>query len=96
VTSSDDPFSGRVRGVARRIDELGRIVVPSSYRKVLGIRDGDLLDMTVEGDAVVLRRLAVHCTFCDAGHDLGSFREQPLCRACARAIAAGAEAGNTD
>lgn len=35
------------RGIARRIDHLGRIVIPSEYRKVFGIEIGDLLDMTI-------------------------------------------------
>jgi bifunctional DNA-binding transcriptional regulator/antitoxin component of YhaV-PrlF toxin-antitoxin module len=43
--SFDDEYENvGAKGVARRIDSLGRVVVPMAYRKVFGIRDGDLLD----------------------------------------------------
>lgn len=74
------------RGVARRIDHLGRIVVPSEYRKTFGIADGDLIDMTVEGDAIVLRRVHPGCIFCASAADLGLFRGQLVCAGCAREL----------
>ena len=74
------------RGVARRIDHLGRIVVPAEYRKAFGIADGDLIDMTVEGDAIVLRRLLAACLFCASVADLGLFRGHLVCAACAREL----------
>lgn len=74
------------RGVARRIDHLGRIVVPSEYRKTFGIADGDLIDMTVEGDAIVLRRVHPGCIFCASVADLGLFRGHLVCAGCAREL----------
>ena len=74
------------RGVARRIDHLGRIVVPSEYRKTFGIAEGDLIDMTVEGDAIVLRRVHPGCIFCASAADLGLFRGHLVCAGCAREL----------
>jgi AbrB family transcriptional regulator, transcriptional pleiotropic regulator of transition state genes len=70
------------RGIARRIDHLGRIVIPSEYRKVFGIEIGDLLDMTIEGDAVAVRRLERSCVFCQSLDDLGMFRGKLVCQGC--------------
>ena len=43
-------------GILRRIDELGRIVVPKEIRKKLKIREGDNLDIFVSEDTVILRK----------------------------------------
>ncbi len=74
------------RGIARRIDHLGRIVIPSEYRKVFGIEIGDLLDMTIEGDGVVVRRLERSCVFCRSLDDLGMFKGKLLCQSCLAAL----------
>ena len=77
------------RGVARRIDHLGRVVIPSEYRKVFGIENGDLLDMTIEGDGVVVRRLERSCVFCRSLDDLGMFKGKLLCDSCLTALRGG-------
>jgi AbrB family transcriptional regulator, transcriptional pleiotropic regulator of transition state genes len=82
---ADAPHEG-ARGIARRIDHLGRIVIPSEYRKVFGIEVGDLLDMTIEGDGVVVRRLERSCVFCRSLDDLGMFKGKLLCQSCLDAL----------
>lgn len=42
-------------GIVRRIDDLGRIVIPAEMRHVLGVREGDQLEITLEGDHVAIR-----------------------------------------
>jgi AbrB family transcriptional regulator, transcriptional pleiotropic regulator of transition state genes len=69
-------------GIARRIDHLGRVVIPAEYRKVFGIENGDLVDMTLEGNGVVLRKLEQSCVFCRSLDDLGMFKGKLLCAAC--------------
>ena len=43
-------------GVTRKIDELGRIVVPKEIRKNLGIREGESLEIYTSDDAIVLKK----------------------------------------
>ncbi len=81
-----EPSHEGARGIARRIDHLGRIVIPSEYRKVFGIETGDLLDMTIEGDAVLVRRLERSCVFCHSLDDLGMFKGKLVCHACHSAL----------
>ncbi len=85
AAAPDAPHEG-ARGIARRIDHLGRIVIPSEYRKVFGIEVGDLLDMTIEGDGVVVRRLERSCVFCRSLDDLGMFKGKLLCQNCLAAL----------
>ena len=75
-------------GVSRKIDHLGRIVVPVEYRRALGIRDGDELEISLDGDRVVLARVGPACVFCGAGDDLRSFRSRWLCDECQRSLSA--------
>jgi AbrB family transcriptional regulator, transcriptional pleiotropic regulator of transition state genes len=85
--ASDEPFSNEgAQGIARRIDHLGRVVLPSEFRKVFGIREGDLLDMTIEGDGLHIRKLDRSCVFCESTIELGMFRGKFVCRECHEAL----------
>ena len=46
----------RATGIIRRIDDLGRIVIPKEIRRTLGLREGDPMEICVEDDAVIFRR----------------------------------------
>lgn len=86
--AKDEPFSNEgAQGVARKIDHLGRVVIPAEFRKVFGIREGDLLDMTIEGDGLLLRKLTQGCVFCESTAELGMFRAKLVCNDCHRALA---------
>lgn len=43
-------------GVTRKIDELGRIVIPKEIRKNLGIRDGEALEIFISEDSIILKK----------------------------------------
>jgi AbrB family transcriptional regulator, transcriptional pleiotropic regulator of transition state genes len=87
-----DEESLGARGVARRVDDLGRIVIPKEVRRAFAIAEGDLVDITIEGDAIALRRLASRCALCDGTEDLGLFRTRLVCTGCVTALRAPAEA----
>ena len=42
-------------GIVRKIDDLGRVVIPAEMRHVLGVKEGDQLEITLEGDHVAIR-----------------------------------------
>ena len=46
----------RATGIVRRVDDLGRIVIPREIRRTLGIREGEPLEIYLENDAVIFRR----------------------------------------
>ncbi|MGH0585635.1 AbrB/MazE/SpoVT family DNA-binding domain-containing protein [Bacillus mycoides] len=48
-------------GVARKVDELGRVVIPVELRKTLGIAEGTALDFHVDGENIVLRKHEKSC-----------------------------------
>lgn len=79
----DDQYANpSVRGIVRRIDELGRLVIPKEYRKIFGIEVGDLLDMTLSGDGILVRKVQHACVFCGSQDDLGLFKNHLVCDGC--------------
>jgi transcriptional pleiotropic regulator of transition state genes len=73
-------------GTTRRIDQLGRVVVPAELRRTLGIREGDLLDISAEDGRLVLRKVAPACAICGRADDLIDMHEKHLCKDCVREI----------
>ena len=69
--------------MARKVDDLGRIVLPVELRRLHGIHTGDALEISVDGDAIVLRKLANGCIFCDGEVGLRSFKGRSICGSCA-------------
>ena len=69
-------------GIVRRLDNLGRIVPPMEMRRALGIEDRDALEITLEGDAIVLRKYEPTCAFCGSSKDLTEFKERSICKTC--------------
>ena len=75
-------------GVVRKIDELGRIVLPSEIRKVFAIHEGDELDISVEGERVILEKRQDLCLFCGAESPSVLFKGRRVCESCVREMAA--------
>ena len=73
-------------GTTRRIDQLGRVVVPVELRRTLGIREGDLLEVTAEDGRLILRKVAPECALCGRSDELIDLHEKHLCRECVREI----------
>lgn len=69
-------------GMTRRIDALGRIVVPAELRRILEIRVGDLLDIRVEDGRVVLAKVEQACVFCSSVEALRPHHEKLVCGSC--------------
>ena len=73
-------------GVIRKIDGLGRIVVPKSMCKALHIEENDELDITMEGERIVLRKRQDRCVFCDGAEELMIYNGRRICAACVRGV----------
>ena len=69
-------------GMVRKIDDLGRVVVPAETRRLFNIQEGDRLAISVEGDSIVLRKLEATCTFCGSTHEVTAFKGKGLCIDC--------------
>ena len=69
-------------GIVRKVDELGRIVLPIEMRRTLDIGEKDALEIYVEGSSVILKKYKPSCVFCDATKDITVFQGQNICPQC--------------
>ncbi|MEO7804710.1 MAG: AbrB/MazE/SpoVT family DNA-binding domain-containing protein [Actinomycetota bacterium] len=76
-------------GISRKVDGLGRIVLPAEIRRTFGIKDGDHLDIAVEDDRIILSVTDDRCVFCRSTVDIKLFRERMVCTSCRRELAGG-------
>ena len=57
-------------GIVRKVDELGRIVLPIELRRTLGIEEKDRIEIFVDGESIILRKYQPACIFCDNAKDI--------------------------
>jgi AbrB family transcriptional regulator, transcriptional pleiotropic regulator of transition state genes len=69
-------------GIVRRIDDLGRIVIPIEIRRSLNIGEKDGLEIYTDGDKIVLHKYRRGCCECDSNTVYASFGETKLCESC--------------
>lgn len=72
----------KATGIVRRVDELGRIVLPIELRKTLDIKEKDQLEIYVSGDCIILKKFTPACIFCDSAKDVVIFRGKNVCKNC--------------
>ncbi len=80
-------------GMARKVDDLGRIVLPVELRRLFSIKPGDELEISVDEGAVLLRKIEARCVFCDAVEGLRQFRDKQVCTSCAATLGRAAGGG---
>ena len=69
-------------GIVRRIDELGRIVMPIEIRRNLGLAERDSVELFTEGDRIILQKYQDTCLFCDSSDKTISFQGKIICSKC--------------
>lgn len=78
----------KATGIVRRVDTLGRLVLPKELRDTMGIPEGTPLAFFVDGEDIILRKYGNSCAFCGGEYELFDFFDRPICEKCARQIAA--------
>lgn len=69
-------------GIVRKVDDLGRIVIPAETRRLFNIREGDELSISVGGNDIMIRKLEATCTFCGSTEGVSSFKGRGVCVNC--------------
>lgn len=74
-------------GIVRKIDELGRIVIPKELRRSFDIKDDeDALEIFVDGNTIVLKKYEPACIFCNNAKDVVSFKGRNICKDCLKEL----------
>ena len=69
-------------GIVRRVDELGRLVIPKEMRKKMNIADNDPVEIFVDGEKIIITKYTPFCTFCQSDENVTEFKCRNVCRAC--------------
>jgi transcriptional pleiotropic regulator of transition state genes len=73
-------------GIIRKVDDLGRIVLPIELRRTLDIAERDELEIFMENGRVILQKYESACIFCGSNRNLVNFSGKNICGDCARKI----------
>ncbi len=69
-------------GIVRKVDELGRVVLPVELRRNLAIEEKDGLEIFIDSDKIILRKYEPSCVFCGNVNDMTTFRGKNVCKQC--------------
>ena len=76
----------KATGIVRKVDELGRIVLPIELRRSLDIAERDPLEIYVDGTSIVLTKYQPACIFCGDSREITSFKGKNVCTNCLKEL----------
>lgn len=74
-------------GIIRKVDHLGRVVLPVELRRTMDIAERDELEIFIDDDRIVLQKFEPACLFCGSSNSLVSYREKNVCLECVKKLA---------
>lgn len=77
----------KATGIVRRIDDLGRVVIPKEMRRTLGIKEGDPMEIALEGSRIILNKYSEGCVITGSTDDLITFGGKQYSREIVRQLA---------
>jgi transcriptional pleiotropic regulator of transition state genes len=78
----------KATGIVRKVDDLGRIVLPIELRKTLDISDRDPLEIYVNQDSIILKKYVPACIFCGSADGITVFNDKNICASCLKKLSA--------
>lgn len=69
-------------GIVRKLDELGRVVIPKEIRNKLDIEEKDPIEIYVDGNSIILKKSVSGCVFCNNTKGLSTYKEKLVCKNC--------------
>ncbi|MFI5359529.1 MAG: AbrB/MazE/SpoVT family DNA-binding domain-containing protein [Halanaerobiales bacterium] len=72
----------KATGIVRKIDDLGRIVLPKELRKTMNINKKDPMEIYVDEDSVILKKYQPACIFCKSAENTIEYKNKIVCREC--------------
>ena len=70
-------------GIVRKVDELGRVVIPIELRRTLGIELKDPLEIYIDGESIIFKKYEPACIFCGNARNMKNFKGKNVCTDCA-------------
>jgi len=74
-------------GIVRKVDELGRVVIPIELRRTLGIDVKDSLEIYVDNERIILKKYEPACLFCGNADNVKHYKGRIVCEECIKEMA---------
>lgn len=72
----------RATGIVRKVDELGRVVIPIELRRNLDIAEKDGIEFYIDSDRIILRKYEPACIFCGNADEVINYKNKRICKSC--------------
>lgn len=72
----------KATGIVRRLDSLGRIVLPAELRRIMSIRTKDPIEIFADSDSIVIQKYKEKCYICSNEENLNTFKKKRICKDC--------------
>jgi transcriptional pleiotropic regulator of transition state genes len=69
-------------GIVRKIDELGRVVLPIELRRTMDIEEKDPIEIFVDGNTIILKKYEPACIFCGNARNVTVYKSKNICSEC--------------
>lgn len=76
----------KATGIIRRVDELGRVVIPIEIRNQFNIVEKDPIEIYVDGSSIVLKKYEPNCIFCGSTENLVEYKDKLVCDKCSKKL----------
>ncbi|MDG5854409.1 AbrB/MazE/SpoVT family DNA-binding domain-containing protein [Clostridium beijerinckii] len=76
----------KTAGIVRNLDNLGRVVIPKEMRNLLGINEGDPVEIAKVNNDIVIRKYSRGCIFCGSDKEIVEFNKALVCGGCRKAL----------
>ena len=73
-------------GIVRKVDELGRIVLPIEMRRTFNLAEKDAVEIYVEGDSIILKKHQPNCILCGESKNLIDYKGKLVCKSCVKSL----------
>lgn len=74
-------------GIVRRVDDLGRVVIPIELRRIMNIQEKDGLEIYTNDDQIVLKKYEPACIFCGNAENVTNYKGKNICEMCLTELA---------
>ena len=75
-------FNMKSTGIVRKVDDLGRVVIPKETRQIFSINEKDALEIFTDEDMILLKKYSPGCMFCNNVKNLTVFKGKHICEEC--------------
>ena len=76
----------KATGIIRRVDELGRVVIPIEIRNQFNIVEKDPIEIYVDDSSIVLKKYQPNCVFCGNTENLVEYKNKLVCQKCSKSL----------